>query len=409
MKNSFFLFRIAFLRSILMSVFFLQIGIWVRNFAVLMFVLKETNNDAFAVTMISVAQYAPMFLFSFIGGTLADRWKPKKTMVICDMLSSLFVLLVLVTLKIGIWEIVYVVTLASSILSQFSQPSTMKLYKRHVPSDKLQSALAMFQTLQSMFMIIGPAVGAYVYERFGIFVSLAITSLMFLFSSLALSTIPRDEEEVIRSTNHSMFRDVMDGFRYILYKPELKIMGACYMFAGLAVGMIQPLAVFVIMEKLFLPKESVMYLMVASGVSTLLGSVLVMLLRNRITPQKLLVLGMLVDSISLIVIGFSESVMLTFTAQIVYGLFQPMIHIGISAIIVSTTGQEYLGRVNGFLNPLFMGMMVLMMCVSGWLKDLLSITSIYIFAGLLFFTGMSTVLPLLQNNLASKKETQTTT
>jgi len=70
-----------FVRAILFSALFLQIGIWVRNFAILLFVMEKTDGDPFAISMISVAEFAPIFIFSFIGGTFADRWRPKKTMV----------------------------------------------------------------------------------------------------------------------------------------------------------------------------------------------------------------------------------------------------------------------------------------------------------------------------------------
>jgi len=51
---------------ILFSAIFLQIGIWVRNFSVLLYVVEMTKGDAFAVSMISVAEFAPIFVFSFL-------------------------------------------------------------------------------------------------------------------------------------------------------------------------------------------------------------------------------------------------------------------------------------------------------------------------------------------------------
>ncbi len=80
-----------FVQGILASALFLQIGIWVRNFAVLLYVMEMTKGDAFAISMISVAEFAPIFIFSFIGGTFADRWKPKRTMIWCETLSSISV------------------------------------------------------------------------------------------------------------------------------------------------------------------------------------------------------------------------------------------------------------------------------------------------------------------------------
>ena len=93
-----------FVQAIFLSTFFLQVGIWVRNFAILLFVMEKTDGNALAVSMISVAEFAPIFIFSFIGGTFADRWQPKKTMVWCDILSALSVFTVIFILYLGTWK-----------------------------------------------------------------------------------------------------------------------------------------------------------------------------------------------------------------------------------------------------------------------------------------------------------------
>lgn len=72
-------FRNRFVRVIIASSIFLQIGIWVRNFAILLFVMEKTNNNPIAVSLISVAEFAPIFIFSFIGEPLqidGDRSVP---------------------------------------------------------------------------------------------------------------------------------------------------------------------------------------------------------------------------------------------------------------------------------------------------------------------------------------------
>lgn len=129
--------RNRIVQAILLSLLFVQIGIWVRNFAILLFVVEKTNGDPFAVSMISVAEFAPIFLFSFIGGTYADRWRPKRTMIWCDFLSAISIFAVLLSLMYGGWQTVFLVTLVSAILSQFSQPSGMKLFKIHVPEEQV--------------------------------------------------------------------------------------------------------------------------------------------------------------------------------------------------------------------------------------------------------------------------------
>ena len=65
----------------------------------------------------------------------------------------------------------------------------------------------------------------------------------------------------------------------------------------------------------------------------------------------------------------------------------PCIQIGINTLILQLTKSEFVGRVNGVLNPMFMGFMVITMSLTGWLKSLFSLTALYIAAGLLFLIG----------------------
>lgn len=184
-----------FVQAILASALFLQIGIWVRNFAVLLYVMEMTNGDAFAISMISVAEFAPIFIFSFIGGTFADRWKPKRTMIWCEALSSLSVFAVLFTLMFGTWKVVFFVTLISAILSQFSQPSGMKLFKQHLSTEEVQLAMSLYQTIFAIFMVLGPILGTFIFQAFGIYTSIIVTGIAFLLAALVLLFLPKDIEE----------------------------------------------------------------------------------------------------------------------------------------------------------------------------------------------------------------------
>ncbi|MFY0543398.1 MFS transporter [Brevibacillus sp. H7] len=399
------LFRNTFIRSILLSGVFLQIGIWVRNFAILLFVMEQTNNDPFAVSLISVAEFAPIFLFSFVGGTFADRWRPKRTMVWCDVLSALSVFVVLLTLLAGTWKAVFFATLVSAILSQFSQPSAMKLFKQHVPEEQLQSGMAMFQTLMAIFMIIGPILGTFVYQSFGIHTAIGVMGVAFLLSAGVLTFLPADDKEAKDKTDSSFWQELIDGFRYVWARPMLRSLGAVFAIAGLAVGLMQPLVVFIVMERLGLPKEYVQWLMMVNGAAMLIGGGLVVGISKKVSPQKLLALGMLASAVSVCGIGLSTNLWLTLAFEFVSGLFFPCIHIGVNTMILQASEEAYVGRVNGVLNPLFMGMMVLAISTAGWLKAALSLVTVFEAAGLLFLLGMFVLIPLFKMKPTAAEQT----
>jgi MFS transporter, DHA3 family, macrolide efflux protein len=390
------LFKNQVIRTILLSVLFLQIGIWVRNYSILLYVIEKTNENPIAVSLISVAEFAPIFLFSFIGGTFADRWRPKRTMIWCDLLSAVSVFAVLLTLFFGSWKMIFFATLVSSILSQFSQPSGMKLFKQHVPMELVQMGMSMYQTVFALFMILGPVLGTFVYQRFGILASVAVMGVAFICSAAVLLMLPADKEPDAEKPKTTLMEEMKAGFRYVLNSRALSLLGGCFAAAGLAIGLTQPLGVFLITERLGLPKEELQWLMAAFGVGMILGGGITVAISRKVQPQVLLAIGLAASAIGFIGMGLSTVFWLTLTAQFFSGLFMPCIHIGINTMILQNTEESFIGRVNGILNPVFMGAMVITMSAAGWLKTHLSIVYIYETAAILLFIGIIVLVPLMK-------------
>lgn len=385
-------------RTVLLSNIMLQIGIWVRNFAILLFVTDKTNNDPTSLSLIMVAEFAPIFIFSFIGGTFADRWRPKRTMIVCDFLSAASIFMVLITIYYNSWEMVYFATLVSAILSQFSQPSAMKLFKQHIPQGELQQSMALFQSVVAIFMVIGPALGTFVYQTFGIYVSIGVMGVAFLLSAVVLFALPKDKAAAAaaQEERRRFWGELSAGFQYVWKSPVLKSLGACFALAGLSVGIIQTLALFIVIERLGQPKEFLQYFMMVNGVAMLVGGGLVFSLSQKIKPQKLLALGMLLSAISIVGIGISTSIPFSFALQFIGGLAFPAIQIGISTMILSWTEDKFVGRVNGVLSPMFVGMMVIMMACAGMIKKAFPLIGIYSVSGILMLLGMLILVPLFK-------------
>jgi MFS transporter, DHA3 family, macrolide efflux protein len=397
------LFRNKVIQTLLLSTFFLQIGVWVRNYSILLYVVEKTNEDPVAVSLISVAEFAPIFLFSFIGGTFADRWKPKRTMIWCDFLSAVSIFVVLLALFFGGWKVIFFATLVSSILSQFSQPAGMKLFKLHVKEELIQMGMSIYQTIFALFMIVGPILGTFVYQHFGINVAIAIMGVAFLLSSGILFLLPADYEIEEKSEATTLLQEMKAGFKYVWQSRALTMLGGSFGAAGLALGLTQPLAVFLVTEQLGLPKEQLQWLMAAFGIGMILGGGLTVGFAKKTPPQILLAIGMSVSALGFLVMGLSDMFWLTLTAQFISGLFMPCVHIGINTMILKNTDADFIGRVNGILNPIFMGCMVITMTTSGWLKNTFSLVSMYETTAFLFVVGVLFLVPLFKGSTVLEK------
>lgn len=398
MSSSTQLLRNGFVRAILISFLFSQFGIWIRNFAVLLYIIEKTNGEALAVSMISVAEYAPIFIFSFIGGVFADRWRPKRTIVWCECLSALSVFIVFLILESGSWEAVFFATLCSSILSQFAGPSGMKLFKVHVRDEDAPACMSLLQSLTSIFMIIGPVLGTFIYQQMGIELAILLTSVCFLLSAMTMLFIPVFLNPSMNKTSiqTSLVREMAEGIRYVLLKKELLWLSLCFIFVGLGVGLISPLAIFLVTERLGLSAQHLQWVTVPYGVGEIIGGIVTFMLVAKIVPQRLLMIGLAANGIGILLLGMSSALWLTMISQFIIALLQPAIFVGSNALVMQQTEQEYIGRVIGIRTPLTTGSMLLMMSLSGMLKNALSLTVVYELAGLCFFMGFLIVIPLHQ-------------
>ncbi|MBB6735257.1 MFS transporter [Cohnella zeiphila] len=399
MSRSLSLLRNRYVASILLSNVFSQFGIWVRNLAVLLEAMKRTGGDAFAVSMISVAEYAPIFAFSFIGGVFADRWRPKKTVVRCEILSAISVFAVLGEFAAGSWQAVFAATLVSSILSQFAQPSGMKLFKQHVRDEDAQICMSMLQIIMSVFLTAGPVLGTFVYGQWGMKPALLLTGAAFLLSALALRFIPADpamREAAEAPVRSSLLSDMADGLRYVWRKPDLLRLSLCFALVGFGVGLISPLGMFVVTERLGLSTENLPWITVPYGVGEMIGGMATFLLAAKVAPARLLALGLLVNGAGILVTGRSAVLWLTMAAQFVLAFLQPAIFIGNNALVMRQTDPAYIGRVTGIRTPLMTGAMLLSMGCAGILKDALSLTGVYALACACFWAGWLAVVPPLR-------------
>ncbi|CAH1057776.1 MFS transporter [Paenibacillus pseudetheri] len=389
------MFSNRYVRTIILSRVLLQLGIWIRNYAVLLYVSELTNNNPVDVSLISVAEFAPIFLFGLIGGTFADRWRPKRTMVWSDLLSGLFVGVVLIAVMNGGWIALLIGSFVSASLSQFSQPSAMKLYKRHVPAEQLQGVMAMSQTLVAVFTVLGPVIGTFIFIKFGIHVSLILTAVMFLGSSLILSSLPRDEEEPKSGKASGFIKELTAGLRYIGSSKPLRTLSLTFSAVGLASGLTQPLQIFLVVENLGKDKQFLQWLVMASGAAMLVGGAAIIGIAKKVRPQLLLLIGLLVNAVCTVGMGASKQIWLTIIFLVISGLFYPCIQGGIQTLLVRNTEGAFIGRVSGAIMPIFMGMMVVGMFISGYLKDTFSLMGVFMASSVFVIIGALFLLPIV--------------
>jgi MFS family permease len=387
---------------LMLTDFFQQLGIWVRNMALLYFVMEMSGNNPMAVSLLTVIEYFPIFLFAIIGGVLADRFRPKQTMFWGDLLSAVSIAIILAIVSIGYWQAVFVVTAISAIITQFSQPASLKMIKRFIPEEQMKQAIAISQTMLPLFLIIGPVIGTFIYEKLGIYASLGMLIILFIISVSLIALLPGEEAVKQPLGTFSFVEDLKEGLQYVKGNRNLLILTAVFSILGLGVGLIQPLEVFIITDRLGLDKENLQWFTALSGVGMLIGSVIAIFFVQKLKGKFIIVSGLIFFSIALVIEGLSIWPVLTGTMRFLSGLALAFMQTVLSTFMVTLMDEKFIGRANGLIQPLFTGCLLIGTSIAGVYMMTTSLITVFITA-----SGIFVVAAFISLNLNIKERLNT--
>lgn len=370
-------FRIVFASDLLQ-----QLAIWIRNMALLYFVLERTNGDKFAVSLLSIVEYAPIFVFSIVGGLFADRWNPKRTMIAGDLLSAASILGIMVLIAADAWQSLYAAVFLSAVLSQFSQPSSAKVFKAHIPEDQVPTAIGLSQSMGSLFLILGPVAGTAIYQWAGLNASLLALPILFLISAAVLSFLPKGAGAGQPSTS-TLREDMREGIRFVRSESGLKKLLAAFALIGLGAGLVQPLEIFIVTERLGLSPDNVQWFAAADGLGLLIGALVAASFTALLNFRYLFPAAVVFLGVTYVVEALSVWPVLTGGFRFANGVLLAILNTAVGTYVIAKIPSEMVGRVSGIVTPLSMGALLIGTSLSGPLSHNAGILPAYFAAAAL--------------------------
>lgn len=342
--------------TILVTDIIQQMAIWIRNIAIMFFIMDLTNKDPLAISALNFIEYLPMFLLTFVGGIIADRYNPKKIMFFGDLFSFISFIILGVVISKGYIGAIFLVVLVSASVTQFSYPSSQKYFKEYVDEDSIDKAIGISQLLSSGFFVIGPFIGSQFYFNFGIDKTLMIISLLFLISIALILTLPNKNFEKIKSSG--FIEDIGLTFKYLNEKEILKLLTKMFFVVSFAMGIANNLDIFLVTDRLGLSEEFYQFFSGIAGVGVIAGGGIYLLVSKHMNIKVLYIL-IGVFSITVFFEGYSTNAVLTMMLQFIDNVLGGILSGYVMTLITKVTDQEYLGKVNGVTSTLMtFGIMV---------------------------------------------------
>ena len=272
-----------------------SIGTWMQEIAQNWLVLEMTNSP-FLLGLDAFLGDIPIFLFSLVGGVIADRMDRRKLLLISQLIqmtSALTLATLIATHHIKVWHILvssFVVGTAQS----FGGPAYSALVPSLVEKEDLPNAIALNSIQFNLARVIGPVLGGLALKYTGSAWCFGLNALSFvavIFSLLRLNinfNPPR--------TADSILTGMKQGISFVLKQGAMStLIIIAFCMTMFAIPMITFIPVF---AKQVFHKDAMTYtlFLAASGLGSITGALTVAALGNvrnkgRIALTMLVALG----------------------------------------------------------------------------------------------------------------------
>jgi MFS family permease len=192
------------------------IGTWMQTVAESWLVYRLTGS-ALLLGVVGFANRIPVFLFSTLGGAVADRYNRHRIVVATQIASMLLAsLLAFLTLThlVQVWHLLAIATLLG-VVNAFDIPGRQSFVVELVAREDLQNAIALNSSMFNGARIIGPAVAGVLVAAVGegwCFFANAVSYLAVI-AGLLIMRVPHTTPPAPQT---SMWAHVAEGFRFVL-------------------------------------------------------------------------------------------------------------------------------------------------------------------------------------------------
>ena len=343
-----------------------SIGTWMQIVAQ-GWLIYRLSHSAFLLALDQFLGGIPIFLFSLIGGVVADRIERRKILLVSQymQMASAGILTVLVaTGVVHVWHILCL-SFVSGLAQAFGGPAYSALIPTLVDREDMPNAIALNSIQFNMAVTIGPALAGQALAKLGEKWCFGLNALSFLAPIITLSIITT--RFLPQKTAESMFSSLKQGIKFVRKQHSMEaLIVLAFCMTALAMPMRTYIPVFV-KDIFHRGPETYGNLLSLMGVGSICGSLIIASMGNirnkgRIALTMLICLGAAIS-----VFALSKSLPLDYDILVLVGASMMAVFATVTSLVQLITTDDMRGRVMSVYNCAFRGGMPLGNLLSGWL------------------------------------------
>lgn len=313
----------------------------------------ELTGSPVALGWLNFCRLAPIFVFTLIGGVVADRMERRRLMVVSQTVAMVMALILAVLVFAGIVEfwMVLVIAVGRGVMMSFNQPARQSMISDIVPREDLRNAIALNSATLNLTRVLGPTLGGVLIATVGVAGAFFFNAASFLGVLYGLALMRFSERP--RQPHGGVMRDLLGGLAYLRQQPTL---AALVMLALVpmvfGIPYMTMLTVFA-KDVLAVGGAGLGVLAACSGVGAVIGAMFVAASDNlKVRLQSLMLGGLVAFGLTLAIFALSPWFWLSAIALVGVGASQQMYMATNNTLIQTRVAEEYRGRVMStlFLN-----------------------------------------------------------
>jgi MFS family permease len=336
------------------------LGTWA--YAVALPVFAYHAGGARAVGLLFFARYVLGALAAPWLGVLADRWSRQRLMLTADLIrAGIFAGMTAVAVAHGSPYAVYVLAVTSTIVSGSFPPAQAALLPSLVETpEELAAANLVGNTVSSVAMFAGPAIGGVLLALSGPAAVFALNGGLFVWSAAFVVQVGRDERPQRSESERTPFlSELTTGFTTIVHERALRVIVVLTTAETLMVGTLEVLLVVLALRLLHSGNAGIGWLNTTLGIGSVAGAALVAVLASRRRLAGGFALGLILTGAPFAALAAVHTLAPALVLLAVVGAGSILVEVSGMTLMQRSAENEVLGRVFAVLQSLIMGALAL--------------------------------------------------
>lgn len=176
-------------------------GSWMESVA-LQWITYQMTHSAWLLGLVAVCTNGPVLFFSLWGGTVADRFDRRRTLIATqwiDLLLAAVLTVLVATNVITVWMIL-LLSVLTGITTAFEMPCRQAIVPDLIEKQDMVNAVGVNSIILNTTRMIGPAVGAFLLATVGDAVCFGLNTLSFVAAIVTLYLLRLPQREKVRDS-----------------------------------------------------------------------------------------------------------------------------------------------------------------------------------------------------------------